>query len=146
MNAPQPETASAAIRVEPEATISLAALGWDAALASQFDALGGAGLAPGRVVAEHRGSFRVAAADGERSAQVSGRMRYGADGRAAFPVVGDWVALAGQHIQAVLPRRTLFVRREPGPGRNQLLAANVDVALCSRRATATSTRDGWSDT
>jgi ribosome biogenesis GTPase len=70
---------------------------------------------------------------GERMAEVAGRLRHGARGPEDLPAVGDWVALRerqGEHravIQAVLPRRTAFVRRAAGDVTvAQVLAANVD--------------------
>jgi len=65
---------------------------------------------------------------GEVPAEVSGKMRYEALDRSDMPVVGDWVALSGPAIKAVLPRRSVFRRQDPGGG-EQLLAANVDVAF-----------------
>jgi ribosome biogenesis GTPase / thiamine phosphate phosphatase len=64
---------------------------------------------------------------------VAPRLRRGVSA-AELPVVGDWVALASDLIEAVLPRRTAFVRRaaaDPGTGtaREQVVAANVDVVF-----------------
>jgi ribosome biogenesis GTPase len=115
----------------------LAALGWD----ERFDAIlatEAPGLVPARVLTEERGIYVVAAETGERSASPSGRLRHDAelDPTAAWPAVGDWVALepgTGEHglIQRVLPRRTAVIRRSPGDRRlpAQVLAANVDVAF-----------------
>lgn len=52
------------------------------------------------------------------------------------PAVGDWVILDGDLIADVLPRRTVFSRRAAGAEtREQVLAANVDVALVVAAAT-----------
>jgi ribosome biogenesis GTPase len=91
-----------------------------------------AGLFPGRVCAEHKELYRVYDEYGERSAEVSGRLRYSACGRADFPAVGDWVALelCGTDfavIHAVLPRTNKFSRRAAGSAdEEQVLAANLD--------------------
>ena len=116
---------------------ALAALGWserlDAILA--FEA---PGLVPARVLTEERGLYLVAGALGEGPASPSGRLRHDAelDPTAAWPAVGDWVALEPggvEHrlIQRVLPRRTAVVRRSPTDRRlpAQVLAANVEVAF-----------------
>ena len=115
----------------------LAGLGWnerlDAILASEAP-----GLVPARVLTEERGLYLVASETGERPASPSGRLRHDTelDPAAAWPAVGDWVALepgAGEHwlIQRVLSRRTAVIRRSPGDRRlpAQVLAANVDVAF-----------------
>jgi ribosome biogenesis GTPase len=115
----------------------LAALGWD----ERFDAILASeapGLVPARVLTEERGLYLVAGAGGEGPASPSGRLRHDVelDPTAAWPAVGDWVALepgAGEHrlIQRVLSRRTAMIRRSPGDRRMpaQVLAANVDVAF-----------------
>lgn len=125
---------------------ALAELGWD----DRFEALlaaEAAGLEPGRVLSEERGLFSIATAFGEQPGSASGRRRHDTelDPTAAWPAVGDWVALdpmpAGatngaaldQHrlIQRVLPRRTAVIRRSPGDRRlpSQVLATNVDVVF-----------------
>jgi len=116
----------------------LAALGWD----DRLDALlvtEAPGLVPARVLTEERGLYLVAGAAGEGPASPAGRLRHDAelDPGAAWPAVGDWVALEpgpdGEHrlIQRVLPRRTAVVRRTPTDRRlpAQVLAANVDVVF-----------------
>jgi ribosome biogenesis GTPase len=116
----------------------LGELGWDARLADLHAALA-AGLLAGRVVAEERGRFLVASADGDLGATPSGRLRHQVelDGSAAWPAVGDWVGIerpAGTGdglIHALLPRRTVLVRRAPSDrgAPTQVLAANVDVVF-----------------
>jgi ribosome biogenesis GTPase len=121
---------------------TLAALGWDdrfaALLASEAP-----GLAGGRILSEERGQYVVASAHGEGPASPSGRLRHDTelDPKAAWPAVGDWVALEPftadqtgiEHrlIQRVLPRRTAVIRQSPGDRRmpTQVLAANVDVVF-----------------
>jgi ribosome biogenesis GTPase len=113
----------------------LAALGWDDRLATLLGSES-PGLVPGRVLMEERGQYVVASAAGESPASPSGRLRHDTelDPSAAWPAVGDWVAMdaarPGEHrlIQRVLPRRTAVVRRAPGDRKlpSQVLAANVD--------------------
>jgi ribosome biogenesis GTPase len=113
---------------------ALAMLGWDEAWDEAFAPHRRDGLAPGRVAIQHRGEYDVLTADGEVRAKIAPRLRRGST-PADFPVVGDWVGLDGDGvIQAVLPRRTAFVRRaaaDTGSGtvREQVVASNVDVVL-----------------
>ena len=121
----------------------LASLGWDAFWAAAYrdaaDRLLQAksdGCAPARVVAEHRGRYRVARADGDTSAVLAGRARHTASDREQLPAVGDWVGV--KHgatdgtvlIRFVVPRRSAFIRKTAGIAiEAQVVASNVDVAL-----------------
>ena len=92
-----------------------------------------AGMTPGRVAVQHRGAYDVMSAEGDVRARIAARLRR-ASSPAELPVVGDWVAVAGDVIEAVLPRRTAFVRRaaadaESGAAREQVVAANVDIVF-----------------
>jgi ribosome biogenesis GTPase len=116
----------------------LAALGWDSAFTAAFAPYATEGLAPARVLAEHRDRFVVAGHHGpDTSAVLAGRLRHEARSRADLPAVGDWVAVSRPSgsgdmtsIHAVLPRRTAFVRKVAGDETAaQVVAANVDVAL-----------------
>lgn len=128
---------------DPQAhTDALRHLGWDERLATLL-ASEAPGLVPGRVLAEDRGQYLVVSADGEGPASPSGRLRHDTqlDPTAAWPAVGDWVALeplaengaasALRLIQRVLTRRTAVIRRSPGDRRipSQVLATNVDVVF-----------------
>ncbi|HET7419497.1 MAG TPA: ribosome small subunit-dependent GTPase A [Candidatus Dormibacteraeota bacterium] len=56
--------------------------------------------------------------------------------RRSDPAVGDWVVVEGDLIVEVMPRRTAFSRRAAGvENRQQILAANVDVAFVVAAAT-----------
>ena len=118
----------------PGAAGTLETLGWNAAWEAAFTEAAPAGTVPARVVAAHRGSWRLALATGDRDAELAGRLRYGAAGPGDLPAVGDWVAVTDSDpalIVNVLPRRTAFGRNE-GEGQaalDQVLAANVDTAL-----------------
>jgi ribosome biogenesis GTPase len=125
--------------MSPDAThdVTLRALGWDAGWAEAFAPHAAEGLRPARVVAVHRDTSIVRDESGDRPAAVSGVFRFEAQATVDFPVVGDWVALDGDGvIAAVLPRRTAFrrmaadgTRRGAGLDDEQVMAANVDVAL-----------------
>jgi ribosome biogenesis GTPase / thiamine phosphate phosphatase len=111
--------------------MDLEPLGWDGALADQFSPWADGGHRPGRVLATHRAGDLVATADGELLTRATGRLRHLAGPSVAgLPAVGDWVALLGGRIHAVLPRRTVLTRRVPGTGAGeQVLAANVDLVV-----------------
>jgi ribosome biogenesis GTPase len=114
----------------------LGELGFTAAQADAFRPFAAEGLVPGRVAAGHTRFLRVAMADGEALAELAGSLRHQAESALELPAVGDWVALrpgteAGNGvIQAVLPRRSAFVRRAAGVRTvAQVLAANVDTVF-----------------
>ncbi len=110
--------------------------GWSETLQQQFASHAAEGLAPARVLVQQRGHYEIVAQSGELSATLAGKFARDAD-EGAFPVAGDWVAVAARDgegaaiIRDVLPRKGVFVRRAAGPGaaRMQVVAANVDVAL-----------------
>ena len=116
-------------------SVDLTGLGWDNSYATAFAPHAALGRAAGRVVAEDRGLYVVATTGGEVRAAVTGRLRFEAAGNpAAFPAVGDWVAIDvredGGTIQALLPRRTAFSRLAPGEETyTQVLGANIDVVF-----------------
>ncbi|HEY2179026.1 MAG TPA: ribosome small subunit-dependent GTPase A [Caulobacteraceae bacterium] len=109
--------------------------GWSPALQEAFAPHAADGLVPGRVIAQHRGSYQLITSAGEVRAEISGRLARDAD-PGGYPAAGDWVAAeppAGDGpaiIHAVLPRRTAFTRKAAGrAGEAQVVAANVDVAF-----------------
>src|ERR1700710_401933 len=110
-------------------------LGWTAQWQEKFEANGGEGLVPARVVAEHRSHYRIATEETELSAGTTGRLRNAAGQRADLPGVGDFVAAniserdGPATIEAVLPRASALIRKVSGKPDPQLLAANVDVVF-----------------
>jgi len=111
----------------------LTTLGWDDEWSAAFEQ-SDPELRPGRVAVQHRGAYDVVGAAGEIRARIAPRLRR-TSAPTQLPVVGDWVAVDRYDvIQAVLPRRTAFVRRAAGDasertGREQVVAANVDVVF-----------------
>jgi ribosome biogenesis GTPase len=111
-------------------------LGFSPAFAEAFAPFGAEGLLPARVVTAHSRLLRVRTGTGELLAEPAGSLRHEARGPEDLPAVGDWVALrplAGGRravVQAVLPRRTAFLRRAAGDRTvAQVLAANVDTVF-----------------
>lgn len=109
--------------------------GWDEGRERELDELGDPRLRPARVVSAHRGECDVIAADGERRAEMAGRLFHKAGDCADLPAVGDWVAMAeldearGQ-IRHLLSRRSRFLRKAAGRRTSpQVLAANVDTCF-----------------
>jgi ribosome biogenesis GTPase / thiamine phosphate phosphatase len=105
---------------------TLGLLGWSEHFRTEFEPHAAAGLAPGRVAVQHRGVYVLATGEDEVEARPAGRLRFEGE----LPAVGDWVAHGDGVIQAVLPRRTAFVRRAAGNETvEQVVAANVDTAF-----------------
>jgi ribosome biogenesis GTPase len=110
--------------------------GWNETWHGRFAPFAEADYVPGRISVEHRGSYHFHGPHGEGVAQVSGRLRHLAGGRADFPAVGDWVAVrtspdAGPAVvEAILARTNKLSRKAAGgSGEEQVLAANLDVLL-----------------
>jgi ribosome biogenesis GTPase len=115
-------------------SFSLEQLGWNEAFEQAMAPLRQEGLVPERVIAEHRGVYRIAGPAGEMPAEVTGRMMFLAEERLDYPVVGDWVAAAvfdrGAQavIHRILPRTSVLARKSSGGKiEGQAIAANVDI-------------------
>ena len=107
-------------------------LGWDSGRDTEFAPYAGECVA-GRVGRPDKGSYVVLTAAGPLRAEVSGALRHSAADPTALPTVGDWVAVRPGDtnvVEAVLPRRTAFVRHGSGNATaGQVLAANVDLVF-----------------
>ncbi len=111
--------------------VRLGPWGWDAQWESEFQARGGGTSEPARVLSVDRGSCLLITTAGEVRAPAAGRLRE------APPAAGDWVVLDGGAIQAILPRRSRFVRQSSGAAtRRQVVAANVDTVFLMTDVTA----------
>lgn len=87
----------------------------------------------GRVLLEHKHSYRVMTPLGEWLATPSGHFQYNAHMRRDYPAIGDWVILEqlpGEEkgiIHSILPRTSLFSRKVAGlTSEEQIIAVNVD--------------------
>ncbi len=104
-------------------------VGWNDDVARSFEEHLAAGLEPARVSVQHRGVWAVVTVLGERTAEITGRLRHEAP-PGELPVVGDWVAFRDDLIEVVLPRTSKFSRKTPYTEvAEQVLVANVDVAF-----------------
>lgn len=107
----------------------LRALGWDEGWEQALSALG-ARLEPARVALETRLDYELLAAAGRVRLPLASHLRAAAASPVELPAVGDWVALGEGQVQAVLPRRSAFLRRAARePTRAQVIAANIDVVF-----------------
>lgn len=116
--------------------MKLADLGWGAFFEAAFEPHRVEGLVPARVAREDRQLYIAWNERGEWQATLAGRLRHHAATREDLPVTGDWVGVEERPaegratIQAVLPRKTCFRRRRPGPAQEvQVVAANVETAF-----------------
>ena len=116
--------------------MTLKDLGWTSYFEAVWQEYANSAVTAARVVAHQRGLWRVAGDFPERWAAASGRLRAEADAGGTWPAVGDWVVaevidrVERAVIQAVLPRRSQFVRKVAGNRvEEQIIAANVDTAL-----------------
>jgi len=85
------------------------------------------GMNVGRVVISHGASADVVWV-GADDQEVDARCEFEAN-LDLIPVAGDWVAIRGDRIAKVLPRRSELRRPHPNGRDVQILAANVDLVL-----------------
>ena len=120
--------------------MKLESLGWDALWVRALASFELSEIEPARVSFASRERYRVLTEEDERWALLPGAARL--DDVSLIPAVGDWVALECAEgetnlIRRVLPRRTTLGRaqagerkkEQPTAARQQLMAANVDVAI-----------------
>src|SRR5437667_12730265 len=106
-------------------------LGWDSYFDEKFAQTGLPTATPARVIADFGADYLMH--DGS-STKPAGRGR-------GDPAAGDWVALAGGVIGAILERRAVFSRRASGTEtKQQVLAANVDITFVVVAATDVNVR------
>ncbi len=111
--------------------MNLEEIGWDAFFAEAFEPYGKDNLIPARVSARHHGPCELFTELGPMGGIPSGKLS-----DEELPAVGDWVAVRpveGEKkavIEAVLPRRTSFTRKEAFKRTvAQVVAANVDTVF-----------------
>ncbi len=91
----------------------------------------------GRVTSQDKGLYKVVTENGEKKAQISGKLRYRTVNLTDYPAVGDFVMLDENEdgnaiIHHVLTRKSAFVRKAAGTSNNeQIVASNIDtVFIC----------------
>jgi ribosome biogenesis GTPase / thiamine phosphate phosphatase len=111
--------------------LNLEDLGWDAFFADAFEPYAADNLIPARVSARHHGPCELFTERGRMGGLPAGKL---SDDE--LPAVGDWVAVRpveGERkavIEAVLPRRSSFTRKEAFKRTvAQVVAANVDTVF-----------------
>lgn len=92
------------------------------------------GFEIGRVISEHKERYVVSSIHGEIDAEITGNLRFSAEGREDFPAVGDWVKLMIYDnmalIHDVLPRFSTLSRQAVGKNHEiQIIATNIDYAF-----------------
>jgi len=111
--------------------LNLQDLGWDAFFADAFGPYAAEDFIPARVSARHHGPCELITERGRMGGVPAGKLS-----EQELPAVGDWVAvrpLDGERkavIEAVLPRRTSFTRKEAWQRTvAQVVASNVDTVF-----------------
>jgi ribosome biogenesis GTPase len=111
--------------------LNLEDIGWDAFFADAFEPYAADNLIPARVSARHHGPCELMTERGRMGGIPAGKLS-----EEELPAVGDWVAVRpveGERkavIEAVLPRRTSFSRKEAFQRTvEQVVAANVDTVF-----------------
>jgi ribosome biogenesis GTPase / thiamine phosphate phosphatase len=111
--------------------LTLASLGWGPFFEDAFRPYREEGLLPARVAVQHRGGYVLLTEDGELEAEAARRLVRSGE----LAAVGDWVAVRRLSeeqaiVEAVLPRRTVFSRKETMDRvGEQVVAANVDTVF-----------------
>jgi len=98
------------------------------------------GFSIARVIAEHKGAYKVKNTNGEYLAKITGKQMFGASSREDYPAVGDWLAITKLDkeqavIHKILPRTTIIKRKYGDKNKageknkTQVIATNIDVAF-----------------
>ncbi|MCB1176265.1 MAG: ribosome small subunit-dependent GTPase A [Leptospiraceae bacterium] len=108
-------------------------LGWSDFWESNFEKENNHSVA--RVISEEKESYFVQTEKSKYFAQITGNLRFTANDRLDFPIVGDWVLITELDetqaiIHKILPRKSILKRKSvSSKSEVQPLASNVDFAL-----------------
>lgn len=109
---------------------------WSEAFAPHFTPYAAQGYQVGRIVAQYRDRHTLWTAQGEFTAELSGKFRHQATDSLDFPTIGDWAVVTLREneqtatIHHLLPRKSLFSRQAAGSETGaQAIAANIDTVF-----------------
>ena len=115
--------------------MELAELGYNNYFENSKIKLGFKDFEAARIIAEHKERYLIKTSNGDYEAEITGNLRFSANNRSDFPVVGDWAATTifepdTAIIHKILPRTSAIKRKVSGnSSEEQIIAANVDFAL-----------------
>jgi ribosome biogenesis GTPase / thiamine phosphate phosphatase len=116
-----------------DTALNLEDLGWNSYFQDHFAKHRNNDVIPARVSFQGRGMYRLVSEGGELWAEIGGAFRYESLASENLPVCGDWVLVDNPMgidrtvIRFLLPRRTLFSRKQAGTAiGQQVIAANID--------------------
>ena len=115
-------------------------LGWDDFFEDGRQKLGLVDFPVARVIAEHKGGYKIKNEKGEFVAKITGKQMFEAGSREDYPAVGDWVAITEldseqAKIESILPRKSIIKRKfgdKDSSGKKsdvQIIATNIDTAF-----------------
>lgn len=109
-------------------------LGYSEFFKSAFEKASADGFDVARVIAEHRGVYRIKNLNGEFQAKVTGKQMFTSTSREDYPAVGDWVVIEmvdndNAVIHDIVPRKTILKRKYNNRNEIQLIATNIDVVF-----------------
>jgi ribosome biogenesis GTPase / thiamine phosphate phosphatase len=113
--------------------LNLEEFGWNSYFQNHYANHQNNYLIPARVTFQGRGMYRLVSENGELWAEIGGALRHESLVSENLPTCGDWVladnpmGLDRTVIRFLLPRRTLFSRKQAGTALGQqVVAANID--------------------
>jgi ribosome biogenesis GTPase / thiamine phosphate phosphatase len=114
-------------------SLNLEDFGWNSYFKTYCDNHRNDSLIPARVTFQGKGIYRLVSENGELLAEIGGALRHESLGSGNLPACGDWVLTDNPMgrdrtvIRFLLPRRTLFSRKQAGTAiGEQVIAANID--------------------
>ncbi|SCY34246.1 ribosome small subunit-dependent GTPase A [Alkaliphilus peptidifermentans] len=116
--------------------MNLKMLGWNDFFQEGYNNSQSEGYEMGRICVEHKHIYRIYTRIGEVIGEISGKMRFHANGMNDYPAVGDWVLINLREeekkatINGIIPRKSKISRKVAGnETEEQILAANFDTVF-----------------
>ncbi|MGM0411515.1 MAG: ribosome small subunit-dependent GTPase A, partial [Bacillota bacterium] len=113
--------------------MNLKNIGFNDYVEAQFNSIGNTNDKIARISGEYEKIYKIITEYGEKTAEISGNMKYNAKGRFDYPAVGDWVIVKGRKnsdkyiIKKIVPRKTKVSRKVAGKkSEEQIISANMD--------------------
>lgn len=88
-----------------------------------------------RVISQEKGLYRIQSGKAVKLAEISGKYRYETQTVSDYPAVGDYIIAAWPEdgskavITGLFPRKSCFIRKAAGKGKQEQVVANIDTAF-----------------